>query len=136
MIQSANDWASPDPTQNITLADADTFGNALAGGLQVQFADIYIRTTENQIISEAELRSNTFILPLPVNLYTHLVAADSVEINVAQFRASLRAAALANDPTGTLCELLSQAMPQTDVPDQFTRIPAIQQVLLAALQTL
>jgi hypothetical protein len=136
MIQSANDWASPDPTQNITLADATTFGNALAGGLQVQFADMYIRTTQNQIVSEAELRANEFILPLPVNLYTHLFGQNTQEINIAQFRASLQAAAQANDPTGTLCELLAAAMPYTDVPDQFTRIPAIQAVLLAALQTL
>ena len=136
MIQSANDWASPDPTQNITLADANTFSNALAGGLQVQFGDRYIRTTQNQIVTEAELRANTFILPLPVNLLAHLAAPESQEINIAAFRASLRAAASADDPTGTLCQLLSQAMPETDVPDLFTRIPAIQLVILSALQTL
>jgi hypothetical protein len=136
MSQSANDWASPDPSQNITLADANTFRDALAASLQIQFAARYIRTTQNQIISEAELRGNSFILPLPVNLYSHLVGQNTQEINIAQFRASLRDAAMADDPTGTLCGILSQVMPQTNVPDQFTRIPAIQQVLLAALQTL
>jgi hypothetical protein len=136
MIQSANDWASPDPTQNMTLAAAITFCDALAGSLQVQFASRYILTTENQIIPEAELRANPFILPLPVNLYGYLVAQDSQPLNIAQFQASLQQAALAEDPTGTLCQILGAAMPETDVPDQFTRIPAVQQVLLDALLSL
>jgi hypothetical protein len=136
MNPSANDWASPDPTQNITLAEADTFRDALAAGLQVQFASRYILTTQNQIISEAELRANPFILPLPVNLYGYLLGSGGQPVDIAQFRASLRQAAVAEDPTGTLCQLLAQALPDTDVPDQFTRIPAVQQVLLAALQTL
>lgn len=136
MIQSANDWASPDPTQNIALGDALAFGYALAEGLQIQFAEMYIRTTQNRIISEAELRSNQFIAPLPVNLFTHLVGQASQEINIAQFRAALRNAAQADDPTGTLCQLLSQVLPNTNIPQQFTRIPAIQAVILAALQTL
>jgi hypothetical protein len=136
MIQSANDWASPDPTQNMTLANAETFNYALAAAFEFGFGDMYVRTTENQIIPAAELRANSFIAPLPVNLCGLLAAAGAQEVNIAQFLASLQAAAVAGDPTGTLCQLLSQAMPGTDVPSQLTRIPAIQQVILSALQTL
>ncbi|MGD0295744.1 MAG: hypothetical protein ABSE86_01430 [Bryobacteraceae bacterium] len=44
MDPTANDWASSDPTQNITLADADQFKNQLAGALVVQFADRFVKT--------------------------------------------------------------------------------------------
>jgi hypothetical protein len=130
---SANDWASPDPSMNMVLADADRLGNELAGGLCLQFGDVYIRTTQNQIIPEAELRANPYISPLPVNLFTHLAVAGSIEINLAQFKAQLMQAATSDSPISSLIALLTPLLPQTNLAAMFTRIPAVQQVIATAL---
>src|ERR1019366_5037081 len=102
MSQSANDWASPDPSKNMSLAEADQLSNQLAGGLCVQFGNRYVKTTNGNVISESELRANNYMSPLAVNLYGNLAAANVQEFNIAQFRGSLRNAAVADDPTGTL----------------------------------
>ena len=134
MSQSAHDWASPDPQKNMTLAEADQLRNELAAGLGLQFGDRFIRTQYGQIIGEAELRANQYLSPLPVNLFGHLVPGGQ-EFNIAEFRTSLRAAALSDDPTGFLTGILLQTFPHmTNVTAMFTRIPAVQDVILSALK--
>jgi hypothetical protein len=135
MSQSANDWASPDPTQNMSLADADKLRYAMAGALGVQFGDRYVKTTQGSIISEAELRSNQFISPLPVNLWARLAIPGSLEFNIATFRTNLRQAALADDPIGTLVGILQVLLPfDTQIDSMFTRMPAVQQLIANALR--
>ena len=119
----ANDWASSDPTQNITLADADQFKNQLASAIAVQFADRFVKTASGEIISEAELRRNP--LPAaPVNLWGTLAGVGSAQLNVAQMRTSVRAAAQSNNPAGGLQTILQQAFPKTDPSSIIMRLPA------------
>lgn len=135
MSQSANDWASTNPGQNMTLAEADQLGNQLAGALTIQFGTRFVRTQSGNIISEAELRSNNYLSPLAVNLCGYLAFYQAPEINIAEFRTSLRNAAAASDPTGTLVGVLQQALPGgMNVASMFTRIPAIQAVIATALK--
>ena len=76
----ANDWASSDPTQNITLADADQFKNQLASAIAIQFADRFAKTASGEIISETELRRSS--LPAaPVNLWGTLVGVGSAQLD-------------------------------------------------------
>lgn len=134
MIASAHDWASPDPNKNMTIDEADRMRDQLAAGLGLQFGDRYVRTQYGQTISESELRHNQFLSPLPVNLFAHLVPG-SQEFNIAEFRASLRTAALSDDPTGYLTGILQQTFPQmSNVTSMFTRIPAVQEVIQSALK--
>jgi len=136
MPPSANDWASPDQTKNIILADADAFGNALASALALQFAKLYVLTTQGEIISEAELRGNQFISPLPVNLFCTLAAATSNDQNVATLRSQLRAAAAGSDPIGSLFSLLQLIFPQSDIAAMLSRLPAVQNAITALMQTI
>ena len=136
MAQSANDWASPDPSKNITLADADNFANALVAALQVQFSDRYVRTQFGQIISVAELRQNNYMSPLPVHLYGKLAAASAVEFNVAEFRSQLRGAAQCDDPVGELTKVLSAATPGQNIAANILRIPAFADAVRQTLQTM
>jgi hypothetical protein len=137
MIQSAYDWAAIDPAKNMTLAEADQFGNALAGAFGIQLGDRFVRTQFNMIISEAELRGNQFLSPLPVNLCGTLTIPNCQEFNLASFRISLRKAAQSDDATGALVTLLQQLSPQyTAIPSLFTRMPAVQAVIASALKTI
>ncbi len=120
----ANDWASSDPTQNITLADADQFKNQLASAIAVQFADRFVKTASGEIVSEAELRRNP--LPAaPVNLWGTLAGVGSAQLNVAQLRSSVRAAAQSNNPSGGLQTILQQAFPKTDPSSIIMRLPGV-----------
>ena len=124
MNPASNDWASSDPTQNITLADADQFKNQLAAAIAVQFADRFAKTVTGDIVSETELRRS----PLPaaaVNLWGTLAGVGAAQINVAQMRAAVRTAAQSNNPAGELQTILQQALPQSDVPSMILRLPAV-----------
>lgn len=135
MSQSAYDWAAVDPSKNMTLAEFDRFNNELSSALGIQFGSRYVRTQINLIISEAELRGNQFISPLPVNLCGTLTIPNCQEFNIATFRLSLRKAAQADDPTGELANLLQQLSPQyTGIANLFTRMPAVQAVIASAMK--
>ena len=133
---SANDWASPDPSKNMTLAESDRFADALAGAFAVQFADRYVMTTYGQIIPVAELRRNPFLSPLPVHLQARLACGNSAEINIAQFRSALREAAAGDDPVGDLVDVLSAAMPRTDIAALLLRAPALTEAVRRQLALL
>jgi hypothetical protein len=120
----SNDWASSDPTQNITLADADQFKNQLATAIAIQFADRFAKTASGEIISETELRRNP--LPAaPINLWGTLAGVGASPINVAQMRTAVKAAAQSNNPAGELQTILQQALPKSDVPSMILRLPAV-----------
>lgn len=133
MSQSANNWASPDKSKNITLADADRLGNQLASNLGLQFGSKYVKTTTGEKISEQELRGNQFISPLPVNLYAELVGPVRGEFNIADFHNGLKRAATADDPVTALLTIMQEALPGTNGPAMLTRMPAVQQVIADAL---
>lgn len=134
---SAHDWASPDPSKNMTLAESDQLRNQLAGSLCLQIGERHILTQYGQIIGESELRGNQFMSPLPVNLCGSLAIPGCQEFNLAAFRSSLRQAAQADDPTGTLVGILQQLCPlDTAIPSLFTRMPAVQGVITAALKNI
>jgi hypothetical protein len=132
MNPAANDWASSDPTQNITLADADQFKNQLAASIAVQFADRFAKTTSGEIVSEAELRRNP--LPAaPVNLWGTLAGVGAVPLNVAQMRTAVRGAAQSNNPAGELHNILQQALPKSDVSMMLLRLPSVMVVIGTAI---
>ena len=136
MSQSANNWASADQSKNMTLADADRLGNQLAVNLGLQIGSKYIRTTSGETVSEKELRDNSFISPLPVNLYGQLAGGTRVEFNIADFQASLKRAASADDPITSFIQVLQRALPDINGAAQITRMPAVQQVIVDALKKL
>jgi len=133
MSQSANDWASPDPTKNIILEDADHFANDLACHLGIQFYDKFVRTTSGGIVLEMDLRHNQFMSPLPVNLMGHLSMAGSVEINIAEFRSRLRAAARSEQPLQQLQVELSNAVPGLPMANVLLDVPGVQDAIKGQL---
>jgi hypothetical protein len=124
MNPAANDWASSDPTQNITLADANQFKNQLAAALAVQFADTYVKTASGEIVNETELRRNPFPAA-PVNLWGRLAGVGAAAVNVAQMRTAVRSAAQSNNPAGEIETIFQQALPKSDVPNMILRVPAV-----------
>ena len=124
MNPAANDWASSDPTQNITLADADQFKNQLAAAIAVQFADRFVKTANGQIVNETELRRNPFPAA-PVNLWGTLAGVGAAAVNVALMRTAVRGAAQSNNPAGELQTILQQALPKSDVSEMILRLPAV-----------
>lgn len=123
-MNPANDWASSDPTQNITFAEADQFKNQLAAAIAVQFADRFVKTNTGATVSESEFRHNSSPAE-PVNLWGTLAGAGAVPLNVAQMRAAIRAAARQSNPAGDLENILHQALPKADVASMMLRIPAV-----------
>ena len=126
------DWASSDPTQNITLAEADQFKNQLASSLSVQFADRFVKTSTGEVISETELRRN----PLPaaaINLWGTLAGTGAAQVNIAQMRSAIRAAGKGHNPAGDLENILHQALPKSDVASMMLRIPAVGAALGAVI---
>jgi len=118
------DWASADPTQNITLAEADQFKNQIASALSVQFADRFVKTATGEVIGETEIRRN----PLPgaaINLWGTLAGAGAAAMNIAQMRTAIRAAGKGHNPAGDLENILHQALPKSDVATMMLRIPAV-----------
>jgi hypothetical protein len=124
MNSAANDWASSDPTQNITLAEADQFKNQLGAALAVQFADRFVKTAGGEIIHETELRRNPFPAA-PVNLWGTLGGVGATPVNMAQMRAAIRSAARGNNPAGELQNILQHALPTSDVSTMMLRFPAV-----------
>jgi hypothetical protein len=134
MSQSANNWASADESKNSTLANADRLGNQLAANLGIQLGSKYVKTTTGEKISEKELRDNQFISPLPVNLYGELVGGTRVEFNIADFQATLKRAAAADDPITSFIQLVQHYLPDTNGASLITRMPAVQQIIADALK--
>lgn len=124
MNPAANDWASSDPTQNITLAEADQFKNQLSAALAVQFADRFVKTGGGEVVTETELRRNPFPAA-PVNLWGTLAGVGAVPVNMAQMRAAIRSAARSNNPAGELENILHHALPKSDVSMMILRFPAV-----------
>lgn len=136
MTSSANDWASPDPSKNITLAEADHFRDILVASLGLQFGYRFVLTQYGNRISETELRQNNFLSVLPVNLMGLLVPG-SQEFNVAQLRQSIRDAASSDDPIGYLNSLLQQIFPHViSVSTLYTQIPAVRNLIASALKNI
>jgi hypothetical protein len=132
MNPAANDWASSDPSQNITLADADQFTNQLAAAIAVQFTDRFVRTTSGEVVTEIELRRNPFPAE-PVNLWGTPAGTGAVPVNVAQMRTVVRSAAQGNNPSGELHTILQQALPKSDVSTMILRIPAVMITIRTAI---
>ena len=124
-MNSGNDWASSDPTQNITLAAADQFKNQLAAALTIQFGERFIKTANGETITEAEFKKS--VSPAaPVNLWGTLVGGTgAVPINVAQMHAAIVSAGRNSNPAGDLANILHQAFPAADVANVMLRIPAV-----------
>ena len=123
-MNSGNDWASSDPTQNITLAAADQFRNQLAAALTIQFAERFIQTASGEPVTEAKFK-NGLSPAAPVNLWGTLAGVGAVPINVAQMHAAVLSAGRNNNPAGDLANLLHQAFPTADVANMMLRIPAV-----------
>jgi hypothetical protein len=133
MSISALNWASPDQSKNMTLADADRLGTQLAGSLGLQLVDKHVVTTSGETISEKELRENQFLSPLPVNLFGDLAGGTRTVFNIADFRASLKTAAGADDPITAFVKVVEHALPGASGVSMITRIPAVQQFVADAL---
>jgi hypothetical protein len=125
MNPTANDYSSPDPAQNISLTEADQFRDRLAGALALEFGNRYVKTTNGVIVTESEVRQNGSPAQ-PVNLFGTLADLTAVEINVAEWHSSIRAAALGENPVGDLENALKQALPQSDVQSILLRATSIQ----------
>ena len=123
-MNSGNDWASSDPTQNITLAAADQFKNQLAAALTIQFGERFITTSSGETITEPEFK-NCPSPAAPVNLWGKLAGVGAVPINVAQMHSAILSAGRNNNPAGDLANLLHQAFPSADIGTMMLRIPAV-----------
>lgn len=133
MNPTTNDWASSDPTQNITLAEADQFKNQLAGALVIQFGDTFVKTTGGESITEAEFRRNNPLPSAPLNLWGTLAGVSSAPVNLAEMRSAIRAAAQGNNPVGDLENILHQALPQSDIQEMLLRAPSLQSAVRNAI---
>lgn len=132
MNPAANDYSASDASQNISLTEADQFRDRLAGALALSFGDRYVKTATGAVVTESDVRQNAGPAQ-PVNLWALLADASPAEINVAELRALLRAAALGDNPVGDLENALKQAIPKTDVQATILRVPAIQSAVRTAI---
>jgi hypothetical protein len=132
MNPTANDYSSPDPAQNISLTEADQFRDRLAGALALEFGNRYVKTTAGAIVNESDVRQNAGSAQ-PVNLFGTLADPAAAEMNVAQWRASVRAAALGQNPVGDLENALKQALPQSDVQSILLRATSIQSAVRSTI---
>jgi hypothetical protein len=132
MNPAANDYSASNAAQNISLTDADQFRDRLAGALALEFANRYVKTTTGGVVAESDLRQNASAAQ-PVNLWGTLADASPAEVNVAELRASLRSAALGDNPVGDLENALKQALPKTDIQSILLRVPAIQSAVRSAI---
>jgi hypothetical protein len=71
-----------------------------------------------------------------VNLWGTLADASPAEVNIAELRASLRAAALNDNPVGELENALKKALPKTDVQSIILRVPALQSAVRSAIASI
>jgi hypothetical protein len=132
MNPAANDYSAPNAAQNISLAEADQFRDRLAGALAVEFGNRFVKTTTGAVVSESDLRQNASPAQ-PVNLWGTLADAAPAEVNIAELRACVRAAALGDNPVGDLENALKQALPKSDVQSILLRVPAIQSAVRSAI---
>jgi hypothetical protein len=132
MNPAGNDYSASYAAQNITLSEADQFRDRLAGALALEFANRYVKAPTGGVVSESDLRQ-TASPAQPLNLWGTLADASPAEVNVAEWRASLRAAALSDNPVGDLENALKQALPQTDIQSILLRVPAIQSAVRSAI---
>ncbi|HWY46494.1 MAG TPA: hypothetical protein VNX70_03865 [Bryobacteraceae bacterium] len=132
MNPTANDYSSPDPARNISLTEADQFRDRLAGALALEFGNRYVKTTTGAVVTESEVRQNAGPAQ-PVNVWGTLADPTAVEINVAEWRASIRAAALGQNPVGDLENALKQALPQSDVQSILLRATSIQSAVRSTI---
>jgi hypothetical protein len=132
MNPAANDYSALNAAQNISLTEADQFRAALAGALAVAFGDRYVKTPAGGIVTESDVRQNASP-DQPVNLWGTLADSAPAEVNVAELRAAVRAAALGDNPVGDLENALRQALPKTDVQSVILRVPAIQSAVRSAI---
>jgi hypothetical protein len=132
MNPAANDYSASNAAQNISLTEADQFRDRLAGALTLEFANRYVKTPTGGVVSESDLRQNASPAQ-PVNLWGTLGDASPAEVNVAELRASLRSAALGDNPVGDLENALRQALPKTDIQSILLRVPAIQSAVRSAI---
>ena len=133
MNPTNDDWASADPTQNITLGDADQFRNALAAALTIQFSQMYVKTSSGDTISESDLRGNNPVPAAAINLWGTLADPSPAPVNIAELRSAIRMAAQRGNPVGDLEDILRQSLPRTDVGALILRVPAIQTALGTAI---
>ena len=132
MNPAANDYSASNAAQNISLTEADQFRDRLAGALTLEFVNRYVKTTTGGVVAESDLRQNATPAQ-PLNLWGTLADASPAEVNVAEFRASLRSAALGDDPVGDLENTLRLALPKTDIQSILLRVPAIQSAVRSAI---
>ena len=132
MNPAANDYSASNAAQNISLTEADQFRDRLAGALTLEVANRYVKTRTGGVVSESDLRQNASSAQ-PVNLWGTLGDASPAEVNVAELRASLRSAALGDNPVGDLENALRQALPKTDIQSILLRVPAIQSAVRSAI---
>ena len=132
MNPTANDWSAPNAGHNITLIEADQFRDRLAGALAVEFGNVFVKATNGGVVSESDIRQHASPTQ-PVNLWGTLADAAPAEVNVAELRASIRAAALGDNPVGDVENALRQALPKTDIQSILLRIPAIQSAVRSAI---
>ena len=132
MNPAANDYTASTTAQNISLTEADQFRDRLAGALALAFGNRYAKTTTGDIVFESDLRQNAGPAQ-PVNLWGTLADAEPAEVNIAELRALVRAAALGDNPVGDLENALRQALPKSDVQSIILRVPAIQSAVRNAI---
>ena len=132
MNPAANDYSAPNAAQNISLAEADQFRDRLAGVLAIEFGTRFVKKPNGDAVPEAEVRQNASPAQ-PVNLWGTLADIAPAEVNVAELRAGLRAAALGHNPVGDLESVLKQALPNTDIQSIILRVPAIQASVRSAI---
>lgn len=132
MIPSANDYSAPNAAQNISLAEADQFRDRLACALAVEFGGRFVKTPNGGVVAESDLRQSADPSQ-PVNLWGTLADAAPAEVNIAELRAALRAAAAGDNPVGDLESAMKQALPNTDVQSIILRVPSIQAAVRSAI---
>src|SRR5258708_38585390 len=101
MNPTANDWASSDPTENITLAEAEQFKNQVAAALAVQFAETFVKTASGEIVNETELRHSPFPAA-PGNLWATLSGTGATPVKGGPTPAAPRSAPRGRKPTREL----------------------------------
>ena len=132
MNPAANDWTAPNGAQNISLAEADQFRDRLAAALALEFGGRFVKTTSGGVVTESDLRQNASPAQ-PVNLWGTLADVAPAEVNVAELRASVRAAATGDNPVGDLENALRQALPKSDIQAMILRVPSIQSAVRSAI---
>lgn len=132
MNPAGNDWTTPIAAQNICMTEADQFCDRLAAALAMEFARRYVKTVSGGLVTEVELRSMGNPAQ-PVNLWGILTGAAATEVNVAELRGSVRAAALSGNPVAELASALKQALPTSDIQAIILRVPSIQSAVRSAI---